>query len=66
MFKLQKDLKKGDIIRVEFGDYGNWVTVIVDGIDNDKIFCHYKDGRKEIMCGNSMEKIEVIGEDNGK
>lgn len=33
MKKLQKDLVKGDVIRVEYGDYDNYVTVVVDSVD---------------------------------
>lgn len=68
MIKRQKDLIKGDIIRVEFGDYDHFVTVVVDSIEDDgtavynaKILCHYLDGRKEEMYGDPNSLVNVIG-----
>ena len=63
IFKQQKDLKKGDVIKVEFGDYDNFVNVIVDSIEDHgtKIVCHYKSGQQEIMFGDAMSMVEVIG-----
>lgn len=31
--KLVTELQAGDIIRVEYGDYNNWVRVIVDNVE---------------------------------
>lgn len=71
MKKRLKDLEKGDIIKVEFGDYGNFVTVVVDEINNDnskvvgcEIKCHYlSDKQPEIMWGEGNELIEVLGKE---
>lgn len=66
MRKMQRDLVKGDIIEVEFGDYGHFVTVVVDEVEDSggvygcKITCHYLDGRPETMWGNGSEEVEVI------
>lgn len=69
IYKKQKDLEKGDIIKVEFGDYDNWVTVVVDEVSVDcnykgstKLDCHYLNSdRKEVMYGRNDERVEVIG-----
>lgn len=29
------DIKPGDIIKFEFGDYGNWVTAVIDSVSID-------------------------------
>ncbi len=72
MEKKQKDLVKGDIIRVEFGDYDNWVTVVVDEVcDTGEpygccIKCHYLcDGEPLKMYGEANDIVEVVGQENG-
>lgn len=36
----EKDLKRGDVIRIEYGDFNNYVTVIVDHVvvEDEKMF----------------------------
>lgn len=29
------DIKPGDIIKFEYGDYGNWVTAVIDSVSID-------------------------------
>lgn len=35
------DIKPGDIIRFEFGDYGNWVTAVIDEVHIDNPNSYY-------------------------
>lgn len=69
LLKEQKDLEKGDIIRVEFGDYGNFVTVVIDEVENHekyycKLKCHYLESKKpEVMFGRKDDLIEVLGKE---
>ena len=68
MVKLQKNLVKGDIIRVEYGDYDNWVTLVVDKVEiidesylNCKLYCHYlSDGEPVEMYGREYDSVEVL------
>lgn len=52
------DIKPGDIIKFEYGDYGNWVTVRIDEVSIDpsdsketyypqKLIWHYLSDEKE-------------------
>ena len=73
MLKLtkQKDLEKGDIISVEYGNYDNWVKVVVDKVEDDarvsygcKLTCHYLDSKQQVvMYGDSNSTVEVLGKE---
>lgn len=65
--KKVKDLKKGDVIRTEFGAEGNWVTGTVQkvvAIDsaflNCKIYCKYSNGSNLTMYGKANDDVEII------
>lgn len=66
MKKKQCELSKGDVIRVEFGDYDNWVTVVVDKVEDDdnnwsKLTCHYPGTNKPVeMYGWKNDLVEVL------
>lgn len=36
-----EDIKPGDIIKFEYGDYGNWVTVRIDAVHIDNPTSYY-------------------------
>lgn len=67
MTKKQCELCKGDIIHVEYGDYDNWVTVVVDKVEDKddrwiKLTCHYiNSDRTDEMYGYKDSLVEVIG-----
>ena len=66
MLKKCKDLVKGDIIRVEYGDYDNWVTVIVDRIEDTgdtycKIVGKWPNSQTEVeMWGKNNSMVEIL------
>ena len=63
MIKLQKDLVKGDVIRVEYGDYDNWVVVTVESIEENgkKIVGRFKHNEKIVeMYGGADSSVEVL------
>ena len=69
MKKKQCELSKGDIIRVEFGDYDNWVTVVVDMVETEgkwsKLICHYLNSNRSVeMYGYPNDMVEIIGIEN--
>lgn len=73
--KKVKDLKKGDMIKTEFGTEGNWIEVEVqkvkrleEGSLNCKMYCKFKSGNKVEMFANAEEIVEIVeGEkNNGK
>lgn len=35
------DIKPGDIIKFEYGDYGNWVTAVIDSVSIDSKETYY-------------------------
>lgn len=72
MKKQVKDLVNGDIVRIEFGDYGNWETFIVcdteirddsNSLFNCKVKCRYygSDTHTEFW-GHDTSLIEIIKE----
>lgn len=60
------DIKPGDIIKFEYGDYGNWVTAVIDNVSIDptshsycprKLIWHYlSDEPKETQRDCRAEK----------
>ena len=55
MLKKASDIKPGDIIRIEYGNYNNWVRFTVDDItlkneDAATVSCH---------AGNISEKFDM-------
>lgn len=62
---LAKDLKPGQIIRVEYGSYGNFVNFTVEDVETgDIVVVHGKsDIGKETLAFTNKEFIE-IKEDN--
>lgn len=69
--KKIKDLKKGDVIRTEFGCEGNFVTVEIqkvqvldEGSLNCKMYCKYVAGNKVEMYGLGDDEVELIEVNN--
>lgn len=67
--KKTSELKKGDVIRCEFGDYGNIVTVVVESVKpcTDGFFMqivgHYASNEKHVeMYGHKDDLNEIISE----
>lgn len=68
MIKIKSaDIKPGDIIKFEYGDYGNWVTAVIDSVSIDpnsketyypqKLIWHYlSDEPKETQRDCRAEK----------
>ena len=63
MIKQALELKTGDVVRVEYGDYDNWVNFMVDRVERlEKMVCakcHYGEIVSE-LCFDLNEKIEVV------
>lgn len=59
------DIKPGDIIKFEFGDYGNWVTARIDEVHIDnptsyypqKLIWHYLSDEKGASKNCRAEKL---------
>lgn len=71
--KKIKDLKKGDVIRTEYGTYDNWITVEVqkvqmldEGSKNCKLYCKYTSGNKVEMYGEANDDVEIVKENNNE
>lgn len=59
--KKQKDLVQGDIIRIEYGDYDNFITLVVDCATSNCVRCHYLDGRYTELYGNEEDLVDIVG-----
>ena len=67
MIKIKcTDIKPGDIIKCEVGDYGNWVTAVIDSVSIDpketyyplKLIWHYlSDEKRETHKDCRAEKL---------
>lgn len=66
IIKKNEEVKKGDIISTEYGDYGNWVQVVVDHLEISpewvEVVGHYANNN-EAFTGyhTNREKNKVIG-----
>ena len=58
---LAKDLKPGQVIRVEYGSYGNFVNFIVEDVKaGDIVVIHGKSNiGKETLAFTNKEFIEI-------
>lgn len=58
---LAKDLKPGQIVRIEYGSYGNFVTFTVESVKTgDVVIVHGKsDIGKETLAFTNKELIEI-------
>ena len=66
MIMRASELKPGHVIRVEFGDYDNWQSFVVDGIRQAKdSIVHYRkyDTAKTDISFRSDETVEVIADE---
>jgi hypothetical protein len=68
MQKKISELKRGDIVKTEYGDYDNWVVVIVNYVEKEKedykINCQlYPDMSEPFdMYSFNVEYVEVLNE----
>lgn len=70
MFKKNEELKRGDIISTEYGNYGNWVQIVVDYVElpnkNNEKFAklvgHYLKNNKDVVAYlANYERNKVVG-----
>lgn len=67
MVKKAVELKTGDIIRFEYGDYDNWVTCNVNEVENTGTAINVKGsrmGRAYDLVFSPKEEVQVL--ENGK
>lgn len=70
IYKYLSELRQGDVIYTEFGDYGNYIQAIFNNferMDNEIMFSfHYSDGRFDEMYEFSHDdttKYKIIGKE---
>ena len=70
IFKRKEELKKGDIVSTEYGDYNNWVQIVVDYVElpnkNNERFAklvgHYlKNNESVVGYLTDYERNKVVG-----
>lgn len=58
-----RELMPGQMIRVEYGDYDNWVNFQIEAIKADERYIYAdcrKGSRKETLVMKPEEKVEVL------
>ena len=62
IYKKDNDLSIGDILETEYGDYDNWVKIVIDKIELNntwtKITGHY------LLTNNSFEGYQFVSTKN--
>lgn len=63
MIKQALEIKTGDVLRVEYGDYDNWVNFTIDRVERlEKMICMKGHHGKIVsdLCFGLNEKVEVL------